>query len=95
VNDAKIIERSVEAKAVLESAIYQEAWTLTREAIIAKIEATPLSDKEVAEDLRRCLLLIKSVRGNLEAIMKAGRLAEFRLVQEQLKPEQKVHLFKP
>lgn len=82
-NDPQLIDRATKAKAVLESPAYEQSWADVRAAIIALIEKTPLGDTQTAEDLRRCLKLLRDVRANLEAAMNAGKLPEFRIVQEQ------------
>ena len=84
-NDAELLDRATKAKAILESQIYQESWEATRNAIIALIEKTPLSETSTAEDLRRCLKLLKDVRTNVEAVFAQGKVAEFRLSQQQQK----------
>lgn len=82
-NDAELIERSTKARAILESPLYQESYENCRAAIIARIEQTPLANHEVAEDLRRCLKLLRDVRANLELSMKQGKTAQFRLAEEE------------
>jgi hypothetical protein len=95
VNDSELIARGVRARSILESDIYQESWELVRKAIFAKIEAAPLGQPAVIEDLHRCLTLLGSARGNLEAFMKIGIGAEFRLREQEERREGKVHLFRP
>lgn len=94
-NDAELISRSAKAKSILESDIYVESWEACRAAIFAKIEATPLGAKDTIEDLHRCLKLLASARGNLEAFMKAGKMAEIRLLEQEEARGGKVHLFRP
>jgi hypothetical protein len=94
-NDAQLLARAAQAKAVLDSAIYQESWEACRLAIFAKIEAAPLGSRETIEDMHRCLKLLASARGNLEAFMKAGKAAEIRLLEDEERRGGKVHLFRP
>ena len=82
-NEQKLVDRAARAQAVLESDIYQEAWENTRAAIIQLIEKTPLSETETAEDLRRCLKLLRDVRANLELVLNQGKIASFRLAEEE------------
>lgn len=82
-NEHQLVDRADKARAVLESPVYQEAWDATRAAIISLIETTPLSQTETAEDLRRCLKLLRDVRSNLELFAKQGKVASFRLAQEK------------
>ena len=74
-----IIDRANKAKAVLESPAYQEAYDLCRAAIIERIEKCPLSDTQTAEDLRRCLKLLRDVRLNLETVLNSGKIEQFNL----------------
>ena len=83
----QLMERADQARHVLENQTYQAAWDDTRAAIIALIEKTPLADTQTAEDLRRCLKLLRDVRANLEASMNQGKLASFRLEQEKKRSE--------
>jgi hypothetical protein len=77
------IERADKAKAILESPIYQEAHDAVRTAIIERIERCPLTDSQTAEDLRRCLKLLKDVRLNLEVMLNHGKVERFNLAKEQ------------
>lgn len=87
------IERANKAKAILESPVYMESWDNTRQAIIAMIEKTPLSDHQTAEDLRRCLKLLRDVRANLELAMSQGKLASFRLEEEKRRKDNPLRNF--
>lgn len=82
-NEYQILDRATKATAILENPVYQEAWDSTRLAIIALIEKTPMSEVQTAEDLRRCLKLLRDVRLNLELLMKQGKVASFNLAQEK------------
>ncbi len=77
------IERSDKAKAILESPIYQEAHEAVRAAIIERIEKCSLTDTQTAEDLRRCLKLLKDVRLNLEVAINHGKVERFNLARDQ------------
>lgn len=90
---AQLIDRAGKAKAILDSPIYQESWDNTRAAIIALIEKAPLSDHQTAEDLRRCLKLLRDVRANLELAMNQGKLASFRLEEEKKRRENPLRNF--
>jgi len=82
-NDAEFLDRANKAKAILESPIYQESYENTRKAIISRIESTPLADTQAAEDLRRCLKLLRDVRANLELAMSQGKVALFNIEREK------------
>lgn len=82
-NPSELIDRATKAQAVLSSPLYQESYELCRKAILARIEACPMSDITAAEDLRKCLKLLKDVRRNLEAVMSHGKIASFEVAQEE------------
>lgn len=82
-NASEMVDRANKAQAVLSSPLYQESYDLCRKAILGRIEACPISDTQTAEDLRKCLKLLKDVRRNLEAVMSHGKLASFEIAQEE------------
>lgn len=82
-NSAELIDRANKAQAVLSSPLYQDSYELCRKAILKRIEDCPLSDTQTAEDLRKCLKLLKDVRKNLEAVMSSGKIASFEIAQEE------------
>ena len=82
-NPAKEIERAQQAKAVLDSQIYQEAYELCRLAIYDRIEKCSLNDVESAENLRKCLKLLRDVRANMVEALNSGKLAAFNIEQEE------------
>lgn len=77
------LEQSFKAKAVLESPAFQGAFSDCRTAIIARLEACSLTDTQTAEDLRRCLKLLKDVKLNLETAVNSGKLDAFRLLEDE------------
>ncbi len=77
------LERADKAKAILDSPLYQEAYEGVRTAIIERIEKCSLTDTQTAEDLRRCLKLLKDVRLNLEVMLNHGKVERFNLQKEQ------------
>jgi len=83
------IQRGERAKALLEDPVLNEAWVAVRAALYDRIERCPLADVTTAEDLRRCLRLLKDTRLNLEVAIKDGKLAQFRLEQDVQKQEKR------
>ena len=77
------IDRANKAKAILEAPGFNDAFLSVRGAIIQRIEACSLTDTATAEDLRRCLKLLRDVRINLETAVNSGKLDEFRLAQDE------------
>lgn len=76
------IERASKAKAILESPMFDEAFEVVRQRLIAGIENAPVSAVEQAEDFRKCLKLLRSVRQHLEAAINTGKLEQFRLEED-------------
>ena len=77
------IERADKAKAILESPLFQEAFEIVRAALINGLEASPTADVANAEDFRKCLKLLKSVRLNLEVAINRGKLELFQLQEQE------------
>lgn len=77
------IDRADKAKAILESPVYNEAWDAVRTAIIERIEKCSLTDTQTAEDLRRCLKLLKDVRANMLVMLQAGKVEAFKIQEEE------------
>lgn len=73
------IERAGKAKAILESPMFEEAFEVVRQRLISGIENAPVAAVEQAEDFRKCLKLLRSVRQHLEAAINTGKLEQFRL----------------
>lgn len=77
------IERAAKAKSVLENPLYAESYDLVRSAIIDRIERCPIADTSTAEDLRKCLKLLRDVRANLEQAINSGKIEEFALSETE------------
>lgn len=82
-NPAAALDLANKAKAILDSTAYQGAYDGVRAAIIDRIEHCPLSETQTAEDLRRCLKLLKDVQLNMVAMLNSGKLEQFRLDEEK------------
>lgn len=92
--EGQILDRANKAKQILESPMYVEGFEMVKKAIITRIEECPLADTSVAEDLRKCLRLLRDVRANLDLAMKQGKLVSFKIEQERANEERvkKFHL---
>jgi hypothetical protein len=80
-NDAVILDRANKAKALLDNPMFAESFEMVRLAIHAQIEACPLSETESAENLRKCLKLLRDVKMNLAATLESGKIVQFSLSQ--------------
>jgi hypothetical protein len=83
------LQRGERAKALLEDPMFKDACESVRQAIYDRIERCPLADVASAEDLRRCLRLLKDLKLNLEVAMKDGKLIQFRLEQDAQRQEKR------
>ena len=92
--EGQVLDRANKARQLLESPMYIESFNMVHKAIIDRIEACPLADTATAEDLRKCLRLLRNVRDNLDLAMKQGKLVSFNLENERVKEERikKFHL---
>jgi uncharacterized small protein (DUF1192 family) len=77
------IDRANNAKAVLEAPAYKDAYQAVRNALIERIERCPMADVATAEDLRRCLKLLRDVQLNMEIAVNSGVLDQFNLEQQK------------
>lgn len=80
---SEILDRATKAKAVLESGVFIDGFQKTRDKLIEAIERCALTETQQAEDLRRCLRLLKDVRTNLEGAINTGKLESFQLAQAE------------
>ena len=72
-----------QAKAVLDSKAYQGAYEMCRLAILDGIERCKLSDTATAEDLRKCLKLLRDVRANMAVALNNGKVDQFNIEQAE------------
>lgn len=77
------IERAEKAQRILNDELYKESFELTRQAIYAQIEKTPIRDTEGLMHLRLCLKLLGDVRANLTQILNDGKKAEFDIEEQK------------
>ena len=63
------------AKRILESAEWQEAWNAYRARILEEIEAAPSNGQETVMHLKRLLAAATAARGHLERMVKEGAIA--------------------
>lgn len=87
------LDQAIKAKALLDDPTLTGAFEAVRSSIITAIENCPLAGVESAEDLRRCLRLLKAVKGHLEAAVQSGKVAEFRIAQEKARKDNPLRHF--
>lgn len=79
---AQAIDRANRAKALFDNPMYDEAFDLCRLAILDRIEKCPLADTQIAEDLRKCLKLLRDVKANVTVAVNTGKVESFRIERE-------------
>lgn len=77
------VERADRAQRILNDDLYKESFELTRQAIYAQIEKTPIRDTEGLMHLRLCLKLLGDVRANLTAILNDGKKEQFDIEEQK------------
>lgn len=82
-NESQLIERANRAQAVLDNPLYDDAYNLVRLAIIDQIEKLPLADVAKAEDLRKCLKLLRDVKANLTEVLNSGKIVSFKISEAE------------
>lgn len=82
-NESAILDRAIKAKALIENPMYDESFEMVKKAIYDRIESTPMADKDAAEDLRKCLKLLRDVKANLTISLESGKLVQFDIVQAE------------
>jgi hypothetical protein len=83
------LQRADRAKALLEDPMLVEGFENVRKALYDRIERCPLADTATAEDLRKCLRLLRDVKLNLEVAVNDGKLAKFRLESDLERQERR------
>ena len=74
--------RGDEAKQILSSPVYKDAWA-SYEAILLAILSNADTTRERAEEVRGWLIAARKARGHLERIVKEGAIAEAQIKQEE------------
>lgn len=70
------VMRAEEAKRLLESTLFSQAFDDTRKAILEAWASLPTSDKENARDLHRMVMCLSKVRKCLEEHIASGKIAQ-------------------
>jgi hypothetical protein len=86
-NPTELIQKANNAKAVLDNPAYQDAYKAVRQMLIDTMLAAKFEDVKGAEECRRCIKLLDSLKSNLDATVQSGKLSKFQLdeVEERRK----------
>lgn len=82
-DDFKAEKVGDEARRVLESDVYKEAWSTYRANILALIEQAKSNDTETVMHLKRLLAAASAANGHLEMLMKNGVIAANAILQQE------------
>ncbi len=75
-------ERGVQAKELLENAMYREAIDTLRQGIIDKWRIAPIRDLDGQHELKLMDKLLSDLEAYLENIVKTGKMAAIQLERE-------------
>tara|TARA_S200002703_G_scaffold18273_3_gene14930 strand:- start:1730 stop:1963 length:234 start_codon:yes stop_codon:yes gene_type:complete len=68
------IQRSNDAKAIIENPLYQESYTELRKELINELLDTPLRDTEAREKIYMMVKMLDSVQTRIQSIMETGTI---------------------
>lgn len=68
------IQRSNDAKAIIENSLYQESYTELRKELINELLDTPLRDTEAREKIYMMVKMLDSVQTRIQSIMETGTI---------------------
>lgn len=80
------LRRAEQARIVLDSAVWKEAWQLYRDRCLAIIESADSSATEVVMHAKRLLVAGQAAKSHLEALLTDGKIAA-----EQIKGDKARH----
>lgn len=81
--DLKAVDRGAKAQALLDSEMFNEAFSTVRELLLKRLEAWSFEDPVGAEKTRFMLKLLRDVRANIEQAAKDGKFSALRLEHER------------
>ena len=68
------IQRSNDAKAIINNPLYQESFTELRKELINELLDTPLRDTEAREKIYMMVKMLDSVQTRIQSIMDTGTI---------------------
>jgi hypothetical protein len=68
------IQRSNDAKAIINNPLYQESFTELRKELINELLDTPLRDTEAREKIYMMVKMLDSVQTRIQSIMETGTI---------------------
>jgi hypothetical protein len=79
--EAEVLSKAGNAKAVLDSPAYADAYKAIRERLLEGLLAVSLQDAATAEDFRRSIKLLDALKGELDAAIQRGKLAQANIAE--------------
>lgn len=86
-NDQQSNQRGIDATQVLESAVFKEALTILKQAVVDQWKDSPIRDKEGQLLLLQLAKLTDKFEGILIGIVETGKLAKSRIDINALRDE--------
>jgi predicted ATPase len=74
--NAEMLSRAGNAKSVLDSPAYKEAYEAVRQNLLDGLLATAMSNTDKAEEFRWSIKLLDALKTQLDAAVNLGRLAQ-------------------
>lgn len=74
--EAKEIDRGAQAKHILESALFNEAFDLIRQNFMDDFENSTAAESEKRENAWVAVKMVKQIKLHFESIMYTGKMAE-------------------
>ena len=81
-SDKEVLEKASKAERLLADPLLTESFDAIRMAILDKIEAAPVRDRDGVHELKLMLKLLRDVRGNLEQAVRDGKFVTLRTRSE-------------
>lgn len=78
------IIRAQEARRILESDVYIEAWQGIKDGIVRAMSDAPIGDEKTHHKLVIALQIVNKLQKELETIVQTGRMAEIELEKKSL-----------
>jgi hypothetical protein len=74
--DAEVLSKAGNAKAVLDSPAYKEAYEAVRKNLLEGLLATAMSETDKAEEFRWSIKLLDALKAQLDAAISLGKMAQ-------------------
>jgi len=84
-SEGEILSKAGNARAVLDSPAYMDAYTAVRERLVGALLGVKLEATAEAEDFRRCIKLLDALKAELDAAIQRGKLVQANVAEIEAK----------